>query len=199
MITIEILSIRDHNSIFSSIHCAAILLLLFFFQLPYHQQFYVCLCVCMHVRIRNTFVRIQNESNDRIHSRRIHILFLHFFHNLNCDNLDCVYIKLFTFIHPTHKQKIWFQHIIPSLVVELEGNDVPATVLQPILYIIEESTPEEYQEIILPHIRSVFSIAKSIQVRSHVLLLMYQEDKSFTSFVPNQIYFQIFSRLWVIR
>ncbi|XP_074604678.1 SCY1-like protein 2 isoform X2 [Brevipalpus obovatus] len=66
---------------------------------------------------------------------------------------------------PNIPKKIWFQHIIPSLVVELEGNDVPATVLQPILYIIEESAPEEYHEIILPHIRSVFSIAKSVQAR----------------------------------
>lgn len=47
---------------------------------------------------------------------------------------------------------------------EIQSPEVLAAALQPILYMIEESSSEEYQDIILPFIRNVFLMPKSVQV-----------------------------------
>lgn len=47
-----------------------------------------------------------------------------------------------------------------------------AAALQPLLFMIEESTTEEYQNEILPVFRTVFSMPKSVQVSSFNLRQM---------------------------
>ncbi|KAM7294065.1 hypothetical protein ISCGN_023606 [Ixodes scapularis] len=47
--------------------------------------------------------------------------------------------------------------------MELQSPEVLAAALQPLLFIIEESTVDEYQSIILPIFRSVFGMPKSVQ------------------------------------
>ncbi|XP_022244432.1 SCY1-like protein 2 [Limulus polyphemus] len=60
-------------------------------------------------------------------------------------------------------KKLWYQHVLPSLKSELQSPEVLAAALQPLLYIIDESTPEEYQTLILPMFRTIFSMPKSVQ------------------------------------
>lgn len=55
--------------------------------------------------------------------------------------------KLFYF------QKLWYQHVWPCLQQEMRAQEVLAAVLQPILFIIQESTVEDYENIILPSFR----------------------------------------------
>lgn len=53
-------------------------------------------------------------------------------------------------------QKLWFQHVWPSLQQELRTQEVLAAALQPILLMIQEISPDEYQLHIMPTIRFVF-------------------------------------------
>lgn len=50
-------------------------------------------------------------------------------------------------------QKLWYQHVWPSLQQEMRTQEVLAAVLQPVLYLIQESTIEEYESLILPSFR----------------------------------------------
>ncbi|GIY40879.1 uncharacterized protein CDAR_378391 [Caerostris darwini] len=54
-------------------------------------------------------------------------------------------------------------HVLPSLNAELQTPEVLAAALQPLLYMIEESTVDEYTELILPVFRPVFAMPKSVQ------------------------------------
>lgn len=54
------------------------------------------------------------------------------------------------------KQKLWFQHVWPSLQQELRTQEVLAAALQPILLMIQEISPDEYQLHIMPTIRLLF-------------------------------------------
>ncbi|XP_054169221.1 SCY1-like protein 2 [Oppia nitens] len=60
-------------------------------------------------------------------------------------------------------KKMWWQHILPSMETELQSPEVLAAALQPIIYMIEESSVDEYQDIILPFIRNIFLMPKSVQ------------------------------------
>ncbi|XP_033608206.1 SCY1-like protein 2 isoform X4 [Cryptotermes secundus] len=64
---------------------------------------------------------------------------------------------------PYIPRKLWFQHVWPSLQQEMKTQEVLAAVLQPIIFLVQECTIEEYENIILPSFRSVFSVPKSIQ------------------------------------
>lgn len=61
---------------------------------------------------------------------------------------------------------------------ELQSPEVLAAALQPIIYMINEATAEEFQEFILPFIKNIFQMPKSVQVgggrctRIVVLLLL---------------------------
>ncbi|KAB0792054.1 hypothetical protein PPYR_14015 [Photinus pyralis] len=87
-------------------------------------------------------------------------------------------------------QKLWYQHVWPSLQQEMRTQEVLAAVLQPILYLIQESTIEEYESIILPSFRSVFSTPKSIQAtvtlleNLHVILEKTPRDDIRTEVLP---------------
>lgn len=50
-------------------------------------------------------------------------------------------------------QKLWFQHVWPCLQQEMRTQEVLASVLQPIIYLIQECTLEEYEIVILPPFR----------------------------------------------
>uniref|UniRef100_A0A0A9XY57 SCY1-like protein 2 n=2 Tax=Lygus hesperus TaxID=30085 RepID=A0A0A9XY57_LYGHE len=101
---------------------------------------------------------------------------------------------------PYIPRKLWFQHVWPCLQQEMKTQEVLAAVLQPILYLIQECSLEEYEDIILPSFRNVFSIPKTIQatvtllenlhhilektprneIRSEVLPMLYNSFESTT-------------------
>lgn len=56
-------------------------------------------------------------------------------------------------MHHFNTQKLLYQHIWWYLQAELQTQEVLSAVLQPILYIIEKSTKEEYEKIIFPTLR----------------------------------------------
>lgn len=66
-------------------------------------------------------------------------------------------------------QKLWWQHIWVSLQQDLRTQDSLAAVLQPILVLIQESTLEEYEEIVLPVFRGLFSAPKTVQATVTIL------------------------------
>ncbi|XP_063239604.1 SCY1-like protein 2 [Bacillus rossius redtenbacheri] len=106
---------------------------------------------------------------------------------------------------PYIPRKLWFQHVWPCLQQEMKTQEVLAAVLQPIIFLIQECTVEEYEAIILPSFRGVFSIPKSIQatvtllenlhvilektprddVRSEVLPMLYNAFESSTTQVQS--------------
>ncbi|XP_069702652.1 SCY1-like protein 2 [Periplaneta americana] len=101
---------------------------------------------------------------------------------------------------PYIPRKLWFQHVWPCLQQEMKTQEVLAAVLQPIIFLVQECTIEEYESIILPSFRNVFSIPKSIQatvtllenlhvilektprddIRSEVLPMLYNAFESTT-------------------
>ncbi|KAG5885661.1 hypothetical protein JTB14_037510 [Gonioctena quinquepunctata] len=64
---------------------------------------------------------------------------------------------------PFIPKKLWYQHVWPSLQQEMKTQEVLASALQPVLYLIQESNIEEYESIILPSFRGVFSAPKTVQ------------------------------------
>ncbi|CAG5080868.1 Similar to Scyl2: SCY1-like protein 2 (Mus musculus) [Cotesia congregata] len=59
--------------------------------------------------------------------------------------------------------KLWYQHIWPYLQAESKSQEVFASVLQPMLFIIQQSNTEDYEKIILPSFRELFSSPRSVQ------------------------------------
>lgn len=59
---------------------------------------------------------------------------------------------------------MWYMHILPSMECELQSPEVLAAALQPIIYMINESSAQEFQEFILPFIKNIFQMPKSVQV-----------------------------------
>lgn len=57
-------------------------------------------------------------------------------------------------------QKLWYQHVWPCLSQEMKAQEVLAAVLQPIIYLIQESSQEEYENIILPLFRCVHLVLR---------------------------------------
>ncbi|XP_035225576.1 SCY1-like protein 2, partial [Stegodyphus dumicola] len=78
--------------------------------------------------------------------------------------------------------KLWYLHVLPSLNSELQTPEVLAAALQPLLYMIEESTTEEYTQLILPVFRAVFAMPKSVQATVTLLenmdIIMKKTPKS---------------------
>ncbi|UXI17099.1 putative palmitoyltransferase [Sarcoptes scabiei] len=60
-------------------------------------------------------------------------------------------------------RKMWFQHILPSMAVEIQTPEVLAAALQPIIYMINQSTAEEFQEFMLIFIKNIIQMPKSVQ------------------------------------
>ncbi|KAK1118526.1 hypothetical protein K0M31_014835 [Melipona bicolor] len=56
-------------------------------------------------------------------------------------------------ILPYIPRKLWYQHIWTYLQTELESQEVQSAVLQPVFYIVQNSTQEEYDQIIFPSLR----------------------------------------------
>jgi SCY1-like protein 2 len=72
----------------------------------------------------------------------------------------------------------------------MRSQEVLAAVLQPVLYLIQESTIEEYESIILPSFRSVFSAPKTVQAtvtlleNLHIILEKTPRDDIRTEVLP---------------
>ena len=58
---------------------------------------------------------------------------------------------------------MWFQHVWPSLQQELRTQEVLAAALQPILLMIQGMSAEEYHAHMMPTIRQILGVPKSIQ------------------------------------
>ncbi|XP_045464200.1 SCY1-like protein 2 [Harmonia axyridis] len=91
---------------------------------------------------------------------------------------------------PFIPKKMWYQHIWPSLQQEMRSQEVLAAVLQPVLYLIQDSTVEEYETILLPSFRSVFSAPKTVQAtvtlleHLHIILEKTPRDDIRTEVLP---------------
>ncbi|XP_037045286.1 SCY1-like protein 2 [Bradysia coprophila] len=70
---------------------------------------------------------------------------------------------------PFIPRKLWWQHVWPCLQQEMRTAEVLAAVLQPALALVHESTPTEYETIILPTFRAMFAAPKSIQATVTIL------------------------------
>lgn len=68
-----------------------------------------------------------------------------------------------TEVFPFIPRKLWFQHTWPLLEQEIRSQEVLAAVLEPVLFLVKECSPQEYRSIILPALRPVFANPKSIQ------------------------------------
>ncbi|XP_011696936.1 PREDICTED: SCY1-like protein 2 [Wasmannia auropunctata] len=64
---------------------------------------------------------------------------------------------------PYMPKKLWYQHIWTYLHAELQTQEVLPAVLQPLLYIVQSSTKEEYERIVFPSLKPLFTNRKSIQ------------------------------------
>ncbi|KAL0120277.1 hypothetical protein PUN28_008140 [Cardiocondyla obscurior] len=64
---------------------------------------------------------------------------------------------------PYMPKKLWYQHIWTYLHAELQTQEVLSAVLQPMLFIIQSSTKEEYERIVFPTLKPLFTNRKSIQ------------------------------------
>ncbi|KAJ6640725.1 SCY1-like protein 2 [Pseudolycoriella hygida] len=70
---------------------------------------------------------------------------------------------------PAIPRKLWWQHVWPCLQQEMRTAEVLAAVLQPALALVQEATLAEYETIILPSFRAMFSAPKSIQATVTIL------------------------------
>ena len=50
-------------------------------------------------------------------------------------------------------KKLWFQHTWPLLEQEIRSQEVLAAVLEPVLFLVGECSPQEYTDLILPSLR----------------------------------------------
>ena len=50
-------------------------------------------------------------------------------------------------------QKMWFQHLWPSLEVEIRSREVLAAVLEPLIFLVAECDLREYQTHVLPTLK----------------------------------------------
>ena len=57
------------------------------------------------------------------------------------------------------------------MVGELESPEVLAAALQPIIYMINRSTMEQFQQYILPFIKNIFQMPKSVQVNMKIFAI----------------------------
>ena len=58
-----------------------------------------------------------------------------------------------TQVFPFIPRKLWFQHTWPLLEQEVRSQEVLAAVLEPVLFLVRECSPQEYCNIILPVLR----------------------------------------------
>ncbi|XP_067204009.1 SCY1-like protein 2 isoform X2 [Linepithema humile] len=64
---------------------------------------------------------------------------------------------------PFVPRKIWYQHVWTNLIEELQTQEVMSAVLKPTLYIIQNSSTEEYMKFLFPSLQIFFVGRRSIQ------------------------------------
>ena len=64
---------------------------------------------------------------------------------------------------------MWYQHMIPSMKGDLLGSDVMGATLQPLLYMIENATDDEYNNILFNEIKNILNIPRSVQASVTIL------------------------------
>lgn len=75
---------------------------------------------------------------------------------------------------------MWFQNLVPSLEKEVEfhGSDGLTALLEPVLLMVSECTRDEYQSYLLPFLRNIFLMTKSIQVSTDTTTSLYIPSSS---------------------
>lgn len=61
-------------------------------------------------------------------------------------------------------QKIWYQRVWPFLQHEMLKPDVSAAVLHPVIFLIQESSLEDYETLMLPAMRYYVYICYSVRL-----------------------------------
>ncbi|XP_020715853.1 SCY1-like protein 2 isoform X1 [Ceratitis capitata] len=64
---------------------------------------------------------------------------------------------------PLIPRKLWWQNVWPMLQAEISNGEVLAAVLQPVITLIQEASPSEYESIMAPTMKVILSSPKSIQ------------------------------------
>ncbi|XP_054086089.1 SCY1-like protein 2 isoform X6 [Zeugodacus cucurbitae] len=64
---------------------------------------------------------------------------------------------------PLIPKKLWWQNVWPMLQAEISNGEVLAAVLQPVIKLIHEASPSEYESIMAPTMKVIFGSPKSIQ------------------------------------
>ncbi|XP_069967913.1 SCY1-like protein 2 isoform X6 [Bactrocera oleae] len=64
---------------------------------------------------------------------------------------------------PLIPRKLWWQNVWPMLQAEISNGEVLAAVLQPVIKLIQEASPGEYESIMAPTMKVIFGSPKSIQ------------------------------------
>ncbi|XP_076272847.1 SCY1-like protein bma isoform X2 [Rhynchophorus ferrugineus] len=70
---------------------------------------------------------------------------------------------------PYIPKKLWYQHVWPSLQQEMRSQEVLASVLQPVLYMVQESSVKDYENVIVSSLRTVFQAPKTVQAAVTIL------------------------------
>ena len=66
---------------------------------------------------------------------------------------------------------MWYQHMLPSMENDLNGSEVMGAALQPIFYMIEDSSEEDFKQILFPLVHQLINIPRSVQVIDLIFLL----------------------------
>lgn len=59
---------------------------------------------------------------------------------------------------------MWYQHMLPSMEADLNGSEVMGAALQPVFYMIEEASEEDFKQILFPLVHQLINIPRSVQV-----------------------------------
>ncbi|XP_067644511.1 SCY1-like protein 2 isoform X5 [Eurosta solidaginis] len=91
---------------------------------------------------------------------------------------------------PLIPRKLWWQNVWPMLQAEISNGEVLAAVLQPVITLIQEASPSEYESIMAPTMKVIFSSPKSIQAtvtlleNLHLIIEKTQPNDVTTDIIP---------------
>ncbi|XP_037948428.1 SCY1-like protein 2 [Teleopsis dalmanni] len=91
---------------------------------------------------------------------------------------------------PLIPRKLWWQNVWPMLQAEISNGEVLAAVLQPVITLIQEATPTEYENVMASTLKVIFSSPKSIQAtvtlleNLHLIMEKTQPEDVTTDIIP---------------
>ncbi|CAK1588685.1 unnamed protein product [Parnassius mnemosyne] len=91
---------------------------------------------------------------------------------------------------PYIPKKLRWQHVWPALQLEVRTAEVLYAVMQPIVWLTNEATPDEFSQYVLPTLKNLMSSPKSTQAlvtileNLHVIIKKCQRDEAQTDAMP---------------